>query len=62
VSVEQRPHALRELRLCLLDIPPCRHTTHDRTTGPDGAGQAGGRPGRRGEPRNRVVCCRAELD
>jgi DNA-binding MarR family transcriptional regulator len=25
VGVEQRPHALRELRLCLLDIPPCRH-------------------------------------
>jgi hypothetical protein len=26
VSVEQRPHALRELRLCLFDILPRRHT------------------------------------
>src|SRR6185503_17460885 len=25
VRVEQRPHALRELRLRLLDLAPCRH-------------------------------------
>jgi hypothetical protein len=25
VSVEQRPHALRELRHCRFDVPPCRH-------------------------------------
>ncbi len=26
MSVEQRPHALRELRLCLFEVLPCRHT------------------------------------
>jgi hypothetical protein len=31
VSVEQRLHALRKLRLCPFDIPPRRHTAHDRT-------------------------------
>ena len=32
VSIEQRPHAPRELRLCLLTVtPPRRHTAHDRT-------------------------------
>ena len=31
VSVEQRPHTLGELRLCLFDILPRRHTAHDCT-------------------------------
>src|SRR6185312_11056078 len=31
VSVEQRPHALGELRLCRLEIPPRCHEAHDRT-------------------------------
>jgi hypothetical protein len=26
VSIKQRPHAPRELRLCLFDVLPCRHT------------------------------------
>ncbi len=30
-SVEQPPHALRELGLCSFDVPPCRHTPHART-------------------------------
>ena len=31
VSVEQRPHALREVRLCLFDVVPCGHAPNVRT-------------------------------
>src|SRR5262249_55702197 len=30
VSVEQPPHTLRELRLRLFDVPPCRHGANGR--------------------------------
>ena len=66
VRVEQRPHALGELRLCLLEIPPRRHEAHDRTgppgsrpghAGADGAGAAPvttrGSPGPPGRARRR---------